>query len=260
VPVPGRGPNPPLPAAPPLAVSSGDVTEATAGRADLHLHTTMSDGAATPAEMAEVLAASGLSVAAITDHDTVEGALLVREHLGGRGPEIVVGTEVTSADGHLLALFVEDDVPAGLDARRTVEIIHRCGGLAVAAHPFFPLDSLGGLAGRLPFDAVEVANGTPLGELANRRAARRLGPSARALVGGSDAHVPGAVGHVRTHFRGRTAADLRRAIEQGETWPAFDWGRHLRVAPARLWWIARQALGTGSGPDRERGRARERAG
>jgi len=51
------------------------VTGATAGRADLHLHTTMSDGATTPAEMAEVLAASGLSVAAITDDDTVEGAL-----------------------------------------------------------------------------------------------------------------------------------------------------------------------------------------
>jgi predicted metal-dependent phosphoesterase TrpH len=235
------------------------VTEAIAGRADLHLHTTVSDGAATPAEMAEVLARSGLSVAAITDHDTVEGALRVREHLAGRGPEIVVGTEVTSADGHLLALFVEDDVPAGLDARRTVEIVHAGGGLAVAAHPFFPLGSLGELAARLPFDAVEVANGTPLGELANRRAVRRLGAWTRALVGGSDAHLPEAVGHVRTHFRGRTAADLRRAIEQGETWPAFDWGRHLRVAPAQLWWMVRPARGR-AGPDRERGRARERAG
>jgi predicted metal-dependent phosphoesterase TrpH len=208
--------------------------------------------------MAEVLAASGLSVAAITDHDTIEGALRVREHLGGRGPEIVIGTEVSSADGHVLALFVEDGVPAALDARRTVEIVQAGGGLAVAAHPFFPIGSLGELAGRLPFDAVEVANGTPLGELANRRAARRLGRLARAVVGGSDAHLP-AVGHVRTHFRGRTAADLRRAIEEGETWPAFDWGRHLRVAPAQLWWMARPAPGTGRRPDRERGRARERA-
>lgn len=208
------------------------------GRADLHIHSTVSDGAATPAELAEVLLGSGLAVAAITDHDSVEGALMVREHLGGRGPEIVVGTEVTTADGHLLALFVEEEVPAGLDARRTVEIIHDLGGLAVAAHPYFPRKSLGDLAGGLPFDAVEVANGTPLGEVANSRAAALLGASARARVGGSDAHLARAVGHVRTHFPGRTATDLRVAIERGQTWTAFDWRAHLKVAFPMLCWMA----------------------
>ena len=213
------------------------------GRADLHIHTTLSDGAATPEEMAARLARSDLAVAAITDHDTVEGALRVREMLAGRGPEVVVGTEVSTAQGHLLAVFVERDVPRGLDARRTIEIIHERGGLAVAAHPYFPMASLGDLAGRLPFDAIEVANGTPLGELANRRAARRLGPSARALVGGSDAHLVGAVGHVRTHFPGRNAQDLRVAIERGETWPVFDWRAHLRVGPPQLLRMARRMFG-----------------
>ncbi|MBO0687768.1 MAG: phosphotransferase [Candidatus Dormibacteraeota bacterium] len=212
------------------------------GRADLHMHSTVSDGAATPAELAKVLLGSGLSVAAITDHDSIEGGLMVREILGGRGPEIVVGTEVTTADGHLLALYVEEDVPAGLDARRTVEIIHDMGGLAVAAHPYFPRKSLGDLAGGLPFDAVEVANGTPLGEVANSRAATSLGASARARVGGSDAHLPGAVGHVLTHFPGRTAADLRLAIERGQTWTAFEWGKHLKVALPMLWWMATSSL------------------
>src|SRR5207253_10869369 len=188
------------------------------GQADLHIHTSLSDGASTPGQVADVLARSDLAVAAVTDHNTVEGALRVREALAGRGPEIVVGTEISSADGHVLAIFVDQDVPPGLSARETVEMVHDLGGLAIAPHPYFPVRSLGDLAVRLPFDAIEIANGTPLGELANLRAARRLGPLARAVVGGSDAHVATAVGHVRTHFVGRTAADLRVAIEQGATW------------------------------------------
>ena len=218
------------------------MTKLSAGRADLHIHTTLSDGTATPGQVAEVLAWSGLDVAAVTDHNTVEGALHVREALAGRGPEIIVGTEVTSVDGHVLALFVDRDVPRGLSARETIEIIHDLGGLAIAAHPYFPVRSVGDLAARLPFDAVETANGTPLGELANHRAARRLGVVARAVVGGSDAHIAAAIGHVRTHFPGSTAADLRTAIEQGRTRPAFDWGTHLRLAPTLVYTMARLSL------------------
>jgi predicted metal-dependent phosphoesterase TrpH len=220
------------------------VTELHVGRADLHIHTTMSDGTATPGQVAGVLAWSGLEVAAVTDHNTVEGALRVREALAGLGPEIIVGTEVTSADGHVLALFVDRDVPRGLTARETVEIIHDLGGLAIAAHPYFPVRSVGDLAGRLPFDAVETANGTPLGELANHRATRRLGAVARAVVGGSDAHVAASIGHVRTHFPGSTAADLRAAIEHCQTRPVFDWGTHLRLGPALVYTMVRQTLRT----------------
>jgi predicted metal-dependent phosphoesterase TrpH len=217
----------------------------TVGRADLHIHTTSSDGAATPAQLATLLARSDLAVAAVTDHDTIEGALLVRDALRGRGPEIIIGTEITTADGHLLALFVDRAVPAGLSAEETIRIIHARGGLAIAPHPYFPSYSVGDLAGRLPFDAIEIANGTPLGELANRRAARRLGPWAQAVVGGSDAHVAQAVGHVRTHFPGRTAAELRSAIELGQTWPVFDWRTHLEIGPmmlVRMAWRMRHDL------------------
>jgi predicted metal-dependent phosphoesterase TrpH len=225
---------------------------ARAGRADLHIHTTLSDGAATPEQVAAVLARGDLDVAAVTDHDAVEGALRVRQLLGGRGPEIIVGTEVSSADGHVLALFVQRDVPAGRDAHETVRLIHEQGGLAVAAHPYFPICSLGDLAARAGFDGIEIANGTPLGELANRRARRRLGGTRRGLLGGSDAHVLRAIGHVTTRFPGRSAADLRSAIERGETWPAFDWGRHLAVAPAQLLRMAWQTMRDVTAPRRPR--------
>jgi predicted metal-dependent phosphoesterase TrpH len=201
-------------------------------RADLHIHTTCSDGTATPEQVARILAGSRLAVAAVTDHETVEGALRVRDELAGRGPEIIIGTEVSSADGHILALFVDRAFPAGRSARETVELIHERGGLAIAAHPYFPIESVGDLAASLPFDAIEIANGTVLGELSNLWARLRLARHARAVVGGSDAHVAVAVGHVHSLFPGRTAADLRVAIERGETRPAFGWGRHLRIAPA----------------------------
>ena len=213
--------------------------------ADLHMHTTLSDGACTPAEVARILAASGLAVAAVTDHDTVEGALRVREALCGRGPEIVIGSEVSTADGHVLALFVEHGLPAGRSARETVDLIHDRGGLAIAVHPYFPKHSVGKLAGTLPFDAVETLNGTPLGEVANVLARRRLARGARAVVGGSDAHTALMIGHVRTAFPGWTAADLRVAIEHGETRPELDWGRHILSAPEFLLRMAWRELPVG---------------
>jgi predicted metal-dependent phosphoesterase TrpH len=220
--------------------------------ADLHVHTTCSDGRPAPEELAEHLAASRLAVVAVTDHDTIEGALRVEEALAGRGPEIVIGTEVSSADGHVLALFVARDVPAGRSAQATIAAIHEQGGLAVAAHPYSLALGVGDLAGRLSFDAVEVRNGSPLMELANARAARRLRRTGAAHVGGSDAHVAPAVGGVTTAFPGTGAADLRAAIVGRLTRPAADVPARVAAWPHHLGWLARLAVsGTGgqrSGP------------
>ena len=65
-------------------------------RADLHLHTTCSDGKPTPEELARRLARTRLAVAAVTDHDKIEGALRVEEALAGTGPEIVIASEVST--------------------------------------------------------------------------------------------------------------------------------------------------------------------
>ena len=210
--------------------------------ADLHVHTTCSDGQPTPEALAERLARSGLAVVAVTDHDTIEGALRVEEALAGRGPEIVVGSEVSSADGHVLALFVARDVPAGRSAGATIAAIHAQGGLAIAAHPYSLALGVGDLAARLPFDAIEMRNGSPLMGLPNRRAPRRLRRAGAALVGGSDAHVAGAVGGVATLFPGTCAADLRAAVVARLTRPAGDAAVRLAAWPPHLAWLARLTL------------------
>jgi predicted metal-dependent phosphoesterase TrpH len=219
--------------------------------ADIHVHTTCSDGRPAPEELAAYLTHTRLAALAVTDHDTVEGALRVEDALAGAGPEVIIGSEVSSADGHVLALFVGRDVPPGRSAAWTIDAIHDQGGLAVAAHPFSLALGVGELAERLPFDAVELINGSPLMEVPNARSIRRLARRGVALTGGSDAHVAAAVGNVHTVFPGRCAADLRAAIVARLTRPAIDRLPHAAAWPGHLAWLTWLQLRRGvqrSGP------------
>lgn len=212
--------------------------------ADLHIHTTASDGTATPAEVLEFASeATGLSVVAICDHNTNEGALEAAAIAHRYRVEVVVGQEVESADGHILGLWTPEIVDAGLPAAETVERIHAQGGLAVVAHPFAPRwwHRHGLCRGErevydtVAFDGFEVSNSTPLLLFANVRA--RLYHRAHALrlarTGGSDAHMLSVIGTSRTVFPGAGADDLRRALEARTTngWgPSFQPLRAYRYA------------------------------
>src|ERR1700687_1413566 len=109
------------------------------GRADLHMHTTVSDGWPTPQDLVDHAARRAkLDVIAVTDHDTIEGALRARDHAAKRARfHVIVGEEVSSRDGHIVALFLERRVRPGMSAAATVDAIHDQGGLAVAVHPFW---------------------------------------------------------------------------------------------------------------------------
>jgi len=197
-------------------------------KADLHLHTEASDGTASARDVLRRAAGLGLGVIAITDHDTIDGALEARRLARAFGVAVIVGEEVSTAEGHLLALFIEDALPAGRPAAETIAAAHAQGGLCIAAHPYdWTVPSLGtaGLhrrcrgagTGEWALDAIEGLNASatwPAGN-ANRlgqRVARRLGlPS----VAGSDAHTLATVGRAYTLFPGRTTADLRQAILHG---------------------------------------------
>ena len=200
------------------------------GSADLHLHTSFSDGWPSPAELVDYArACTGLAVIAVTDHDTVEGALRARdyaERLGG-APEVVVGEEVSSRDGHIVGLFLEKRVAPGMSAAATVHAIHDQGGLAYAAHPFWrtarqaagrgTIHGVGWLGGELEFDAIEVENSTPGFYVFNQMAHRLAEATGRPELGNSDAHILDAVGRAYTSFPGRRASDLRTAIATGRT-------------------------------------------
>ena len=201
-----------------------------AGIADLHIHTRHSDGVDSASHVLDWAARIGLDVIAITDHDVIDGALVAAamSRQRPRGPEVIVGEEVSSREGHILALFIEKLVPPDLSAAETLEAIHDQGGIAVAAHPYWRTTGvdykgraygLGERIRELDFDAIEVINGgfTPSMIGANRRAASVAATLGRTTVGGSDAHVKHALGWGHTRFVGTTAHDLRRSIASGHT-------------------------------------------
>lgn len=202
----------------------------------MHVHTTASDGTASPADALDwTVEHTDLSVIAICDHNTNEGALEAAEiaRAGSYPVEVVVGQEVESTDGHILGLWTPEMIAPGMDAARTVAEIHRQGGIAVAAHPFAPkwMDKHGLCRGDtatydcVAYDAVEVANSTPLMRFANLRARLywRANADRLAALGGSDAHMLSIMGTSRTIFPGSTAADLRAAIEGRTTRARGAW-------------------------------------
>ena len=191
------------------------------------MHTTFSDGWPVPHQLVDHAVSIGLDVIAVTDHDTIEGALRASDHAAGRkGIEVVVGEEVSSRDGHIVGLYLERRVRPGMSAAATVHAIHDQGGLAVAVHPFWrtqrrvrngTVHGVGWLAAELDFDAIEVENATPGFYLFNQLARRMNMGAGAAELGGSDAHILDAVGRAYTEFPGRSAKALRTAIEKAKT-------------------------------------------
>lgn len=216
----------------------------THSRADTHIHTTFSDGMATPQQVVDyVVAKTDLRVIAITDHDSAEGALVAREYARSHALpiDVIVGQEVTTHEGDVVGLFIRETLPAFRTALEAVLAIHQQGGLAVAVHPFSAKWTFGlmqGVASRigdLPLDGVEVRNGFPTNLVANPYAIwynRRRG-QALSELGGSDSHAVETIGQAHTLFPGHTALDLRMAMERGRTQaagPLWTPGALVRVA------------------------------
>jgi len=194
------------------------------GRADLHIHTLASDGTAGVVEILEhVERDTELDVIAITDHERVDAGLAGRAIARDRGlrVEVIVGEEVTTLGGHLLALWIEQPIKPFRSLRSTIAEIHELGGIAIPAHPLvpYPLCAQGFVLRRLLADAprfhpdgIEAFNPTTLGRPWHERVVRFADEHGLAKVGSSDAHALEAVGAGYTTFQGHDGAALRAAI------------------------------------------------
>jgi len=196
------------------------------GKADLHIHSNHSDGLASVPEIMEyVQHHTDLDVIAITDHNTMEGARFAKSLAELYDFDVVVGEEVSSKEGHIIGLYIEDEIPAGMSARDTVRAIQDQGGIAIIAHPFsaqgvfgpFGRNMLAEAFNDMAFQALEVANSLPYLDWANGVARKMMGGLGIAATGGSDAHVLAAIGKGYTVFGGTNADDLRTSIERLET-------------------------------------------
>ena len=135
---------------------------------------------------------SGLNAIAVTDHNTVEGALKIAHETDFL---VIPGTEVSSLNGHIVALNVGERIPRDLSPDETVELIHKAGGIAIACHPFAWLKGSVGKYVTAKFDAVEAINASAF---PFNRASKKACELAERLklpkVAGTDAHYGPIVG------------------------------------------------------------------
>jgi predicted metal-dependent phosphoesterase TrpH len=164
---------------------------------DLHCHTRYSPDSLTTVEaLLYWMDRRGLDMVSITDHNTIAGAL----DFQSRAPDrFLVGEEIKTSQGELLALFVVEEVPPGLSIQETIDRVRVQGGLVGVSHP---LDRVRGEAVgpdvlddiHIQLDFVEVLNARTTFPSDNQRArelAARWGLPGSA---GSDAHAPFEVG------------------------------------------------------------------
>jgi len=192
------------------------------------------ESVAEPADVVWKAKESGMDVVCITDHNSIQGALCAAraaEELDGI--EVVIGEEISTNDGEVIALFIHEEIPANLSVTETIERIRAQGGLVVAPHPFsLHCPCLKNKVHDLDIDGIEVLNGGHIDDFSNSAAVRAAESGKWAWMGGSDSHHLKTIGSAYTEFEGRTAQDLRRAIEAKTTSVG---GRAMPMLDAIAW-------------------------
>jgi hypothetical protein len=161
-------------------------------KADLHVHTMFSlDSTTTMEQLVEAAKDRGIGCIAVTDHNEFQAFDLLKDN-----PDIIVipAEEVSSKEGHIVALGIDRHIPPRLGIQETIDLIHEAGGYAFAAHPYRWWSGLGEKNTlNYPFDGIEARNARsiPSANVKSERLAKRIG---KPISAGSDAHLPGHVG------------------------------------------------------------------
>ena len=186
---------------------------------DFHTHTFASpDSLTTPKRIVDILRSGKLDRVVITDHNTIAGAQAVHKI----DPEhVIIGEEIMTTRGEILAAYVTDEVPAGLSPQDAIHRLKDQGAFISVSHPFDRLRNgtwkLEDLLEITPLvDAIETFNARCMFSLDNTRAAVFARQHHLPATAGSDSHAAIEIGRAVVElplFDGPD--DLRNVIGQG---------------------------------------------
>jgi len=202
-----------------LAISSVDLSarqhwaRATI-KVDLHIHTCASkDGGVHPADVIKAARRKGLDRICITDHNTIDGALVAKKI----DPDfVIIGEEILTRHGEILAFFVNDWVPPRLSHQETIDRLVDQGAVISVSHPFdrhrnqpWTEELLQAVLARL--DAVEGFNARTIHPEDNEKASVFAAAHNLPTTAGSDAHTAMEIGAAYLEMPAFTTAEEFRA-------------------------------------------------
>jgi len=194
----------------------------------MHLHSCFSnDGIGTPQDLIKSIKKRGLQGMALTDHNTIHGYRTVQQ----AAPNdflVIPGVEISTADGHLLAINITETIQAGLSVEETVERIIDAGGEPIVPHLFRLLSGIKKEKLKLirtKISAIEVFNGcsVPNTNLKTAKVARAFSLGG---TGGSDSHDPFYAGYAYTVV---DSTDLRIDTVLSEIKKKKTWGEGVTM-------------------------------
>jgi len=191
-------------------------------RVDLHVHTTYShDSLITPKDLIYYAKKNGLNAIAVTDHNHLAGALKIAKET--QDFLVIPGMEISSQEGHIVALNIKEPIPRDLTAKETVKRIHTAGGIAIACHPYvYFKGSLQNAAVCNEFDAIEVINARAFPfKKSIKKAQEAAEIFSLSQVAGTDAHYGPQIGYGYTTIdvEEPTIEAITQAILQGHCQP-----------------------------------------
>jgi predicted metal-dependent phosphoesterase TrpH len=170
--------------------------------------------------MIDVVKRKGIDGVAITDHDVLSNIKFFNEK---NNIIILNGIEISTSEGHLIALGINQSIKKGLSAEETIEKIHELSGIAIIPHPNdFLAKSINPFKLSIKPDAIEVINSSFSFFSLEKRIAERIAKKlCLPMVGGSDSHIPETIGDAYTTLTidSHSIDDILEAIRKGKTFP-----------------------------------------
>jgi predicted metal-dependent phosphoesterase TrpH len=158
-----------------------------------HVHTHYSDDCdRSVGELLDAARQRGVGCITITDHDTIRGAREMAAASAGSDLRVIIGEEVSTTAGHVIGLFLHEEIEPGMSPRDTALAIKEQGGIVVIPHPFNRMFGCG-LCDHVYdlldlIDAVEVCNSQNAWSLPNRQAERFASQHQFPQIVGVDLH------------------------------------------------------------------------